>query len=245
MGVPLTLELERCKFIMALRFIVAALFFIGTINAAVIQRPGVDDPCANKEDGTYETRDVFRFMTCVNKHAVYGSCGDQIFDPCTKRCVDPSKVSIDTMCRCRANGNAMDPWNCHKYVTCSNGYHYLFNCSRPGLIYDPTVDRCVQPSKAECKEVHTVDQCSKKADGIYATRDAFQYMVCKDHRASFVSCGDNLFDPCTKTCVSPSKVSIDTMCKCRPNGNAMDPWNCHKYVTCSNGYHYLFNCSRP
>merc|ERR1719494_1244263 len=139
----------------------------------------------------------------------------------------------------------MDPWNCHKYITCSNGYHYLFNCSRPGLVYDPSVDRCVQPGKRECKQVHVKDPCLKKADGIYTTRDAFQFMVCKNHHASYVSCGDNLFDPCTQKCVAPAKVSIDNMCKCRGNGNFMDPWNCHKYITCSNGYHYLFNCSRP
>jgi len=138
----------------------------------------------------------------------------------------------------------MDPWNCHKYVTCSNGYHYLFNCSRSGLVYDPKVDRCVQPGKRECKEIHSKDACAKKEDGRYGTSDVFQYMVCKHRRAQYVSCGDNVYDPCERKCVAPSKISMETMCKCRSNGNVMDPWNCHKYVTCSNGYHYLFNCSR-
>merc|ERR1712142_989732 len=219
------------------------------------------DPCSKKADGIYTTRDAFQYMVCKDKHASYISCGDNLFDPCTKKCVVPSKVSIDNMCKCRGNGNYMDPGNCHKYVTCSNGYHYLFNCSRSGLVYDPLVDRCVQPGERQCKEVTAVkevasskavikkpnveDPCAKKEDGIHETKDVFQYMVCKNKHASYVSCGDNLFDPCTRKCVTPSAVSRDNMCKCRENGNCMDPWNCHKYITCSNGYHYLFNCSRP
>jgi len=224
---------------------VALVFLIGVINCNVIKDPINKDPCEGLFDGFHETKDVFQYMVCTNRKVTkYVSCGSNVYDPCTKTCISPKKISLESMCECRANGNVMDPWNCHKYVTCSNGYHYLFNCSRSALVYDPSVDRCVQPGKRQCKEVHTPDECEKKADGRYGTRDAFQYQVCKGKHAKIVSCGDNVYDACSKACVSPKKLSVDTMCKCRGNGNVMHPWNCHKYLTCSNGYHYVFNCSR-
>jgi len=134
-------------------FVVAVILFLGCANCNVVKNPANDDPCKGKEDGIYGTGDSFGYMTCKNQHASYVSCGNELFDACTKRCVNPEQVNMGNICECRSNGNVMDPWNCHKYITCSNGYHYLFNCSRPQLVYDPSVDRCVQPAARPCKEV--------------------------------------------------------------------------------------------
>jgi len=110
----------------------------------------IQDPCATKDDGVHATKDVFQYMICKHKRASYHSCGNKLFDPCKKRCVSAWEVSPKTLCKCRENGNSMHPWNCHKYITCSNGYQYLFNCSRPGLVYDPAVDHCVHPDERPC-----------------------------------------------------------------------------------------------
>merc|ERR1712180_298536 len=69
------------------------------------------------------------------------------------------------------------------------------------------------------------DPCATKDDGVHATKDVFQYMICKNKRASYHSCGNKLFDPCKKRCVSAWEVSPKTLCKCRENGNSMHPWS--------------------
>jgi len=126
----------------------------GLLLLALFATVMAKDPCADKDDGRHETKDVFKYMVCKNKRASYVSCGDNLYDPCSQACVAPWKVSMQDFCKCRENGNAMHPWNCHKYITCSNGYKYLFNCSRPELVYDPTVDRCVHPEATTCRQAH-------------------------------------------------------------------------------------------
>merc|ERR1719403_323168 len=71
-------------------FVVAVILFLGCANCNVVKNPTNDDPCKGKEDGIYGTGDSFGYMTCKNQHASYVSCGNELFDACTKRCVNPA-----------------------------------------------------------------------------------------------------------------------------------------------------------
>ena len=65
---------------------------LGCANCNVVKNPTNDDPCKGKEDGIYGTGDSFGYMICKNQHASYVSCGNELFDACTKRCVNPEQV---------------------------------------------------------------------------------------------------------------------------------------------------------
>jgi len=130
---------------------------VGTVKYLEVtytcQKPG---PCTFRKDGRYATRNVFQYLVCRNHEASYESCrSNMIYDSCSKECVQHSKVDASSMCTCRQNGNIVNPWNCHMFISCSNGYYYVFTCSIPSLVYDPVTDKCVHPHERECKQVST------------------------------------------------------------------------------------------
>ena len=92
-------------------------------------------------------------MVCKSHVASYVSCGENLYDPKTETCISPSKVNKASYCTNRPNGDYNWPWNCHKFVTCSNHYFYLFNCSTPELVYDPSSDTCKHPAEVTCQDV--------------------------------------------------------------------------------------------
>ena len=50
--------------------------------------------------------------------------------------------------------------------------------------------------------------CSELEDGVYATRDVFQYLICHNKQSSYESCEqDKIYDPCEKKCLSLTEVS--------------------------------------
>lgn len=110
--------------------------------------------CTNKPDGKYATRDIYQYLHCTNHVAKYVPCVSKMYDPASKACVDYDKISRETFCRNRPNSNFNDPWNCHRFVTCSNGNFYVFNCSTPNLVYDPETDRCQHPRERSCRQIN-------------------------------------------------------------------------------------------
>jgi len=112
------------------------------------------DPCALRADGKYLTRDIFQYMQCTDNVATYVKCVSQYFDPTSKTCVGYGQLSKDSFCQDRPNSNYIDPWNCHKFINCSNGDAYVFNCSTPDLVYDPTSDICQPAETKVCKQVN-------------------------------------------------------------------------------------------
>ena len=182
-----------------------------------------------------------------------------IYDPSLKKCDSIKHYNLLNFCSDRSTTNWQNPWNCHGYIACVYQRSYPMKCAEPELIYNPESDRCVNAGIIPCREEkkdnksqsmlipqefksNVANPCDAKSDGKYATRDIYEYLVCKNHIASYVPCVRQIFDPSSKICVDYSKVDKQTFCKIRQNGNYNDPWNCHEFITCSNHYLYFFNC---
>jgi len=112
------------------------------------------DPCALKADGKYVTRDIYQYMQCTNHVSTYVKCVSQYFDPNSTSCVDYKQLSKDSFCQDRPNSNYINPWNCHKFINCTDGNKHISNCSTPNLVYDPISDLCQPSDEILCKQIN-------------------------------------------------------------------------------------------
>ena len=81
---------------------------------------------------------------------------------------------------------------------------------------------------------HHVDkECEDKDDGLYPTKDFFQYLECTSNQGTHHKCPPNhVFDPEERKCVDGKGLSKDTFCDNRKDGNYQNPWDCHSYISC-------------
>ncbi|XP_065663441.1 uncharacterized protein LOC100197130 isoform X5 [Hydra vulgaris] len=215
------------------------------------------DFCDGKNDGNYSIPDVFEYMLCKGGVSSIISCQDNfIFSPVVSLCVNISTQSPNTFCQKRRNDDYTDPWNCHKFFKCYEGYSYLFDCQLSNLVFNPYTDQCVYENEYPCHQVSGLfgtpinnpkvienDFCDGKRDGNYPIPDVFKYKFCKGGVSNIMSCQDNfVFSPVVSLCVNISTQSPTTFCQERQNGDYNDPWNCHKFFKCFQHLSYLFDC---
>jgi len=92
-------------------------------------------------------------MECKDQKAKYISCGKKIYDPHTETCVQSSEVDATNYCQHRPDGNYNWPWDCHKYVNCSNHNFFPLDCQPPGFVYHPNTNQCQHPQNVKCIEI--------------------------------------------------------------------------------------------
>ncbi|XP_057294399.1 uncharacterized protein LOC130622959 isoform X2 [Hydractinia symbiolongicarpus] len=215
-------------------------------GASWFRRYDSKKPCMALVDGKYSISDVFAYMECKDHVASIKTCKEgQIFDPKRKECIDSSKVTIDTICENRNNGNYRNPWNCHQFIMCVHGKQHTFNCSVNTLVFDPYSNRCEYPSKMQCKEIKTPSNpCSGLPNGNFPLRDVFRFMTCHENKASYSQCPKHtMFDPNQDKCVSIKSYNKKLFCKHRSTSNWRDPWNCHGFISCVHGEVYFRSCA--
>ena len=214
--------------------------FLSPVNGSRVKR----NPCDEKPNGNYSIHDVFKYLVCKDRASSYMKCQDNfVFSPDEKHCVKISTQSQKSFCKSRPNGNYNDPWNCHKFIVCSHGSSYPYECQK--LVFNPYIDQCVYENDYPCYQILAVkqDPCNGKRDGNYPIQDVFKYIFCKDGVSYSKTCQDNfVYWPGANQCVNISSQSKSNFCKSRPDGDYNDPWNCHKFFKCFQEYSYQFDC---
>ena len=212
------------------------------------------NPCGTKADGTYPIPDVFKFLTCKNHKASYGSCPkSEIYVPGAKKCINIGKVSYDNFCVARMDGDWANPFSCLGYILCEKGVAKARPCLINGFVFNPYLDVCVRPGDYPCDQTSNggydsalkmaPDPCKDKADGQYVVPDMVSYLACKNHEGKIYECKENfVYDDSQKKCVDGSPLSLKTFCKGKNDGNYQNLWDCHSFVSCVNEMYYVQPC---
>ena len=124
-----------------------------TIHSILFSKDGELD-CQNRDDGHYVIRDLFSYLECREQKSRVVSCPPkEVYNRLARKCtpnnhLTPSKICYGTL----AEQNFRDPWNCNKYIKCSNGYSYPQLC-KMRKIYNPYSNECEEPDqKHKCVE---------------------------------------------------------------------------------------------
>jgi len=85
--------------------------------------------------------------------------------------------------------------------------------------------------------------CDGKIDGNYPIPDVFEFLKCKNGKASYGSCKTGtFFVPNAGKCKKQSVSTLEDFCFGRGNSNWRNPWNCHSYIACSSYSVYVMPC---
>ena len=146
----------------------------------VIRLPSqFDHLCDNKPDGVYPHPDNCRmFIECIGGYGLEESCPTGLlFNPDTIVCDDPRNVDCGGMaqqsnihdasgvpqdwCTSKPDGNYPHPDSCSKFIACSGGVQWIFDCPE-NLNYNPITNACDYPDNVNCDpgqdQVHPIFQ---------------------------------------------------------------------------------------
>nr|XP_047141712.1 uncharacterized protein LOC100197130 isoform X2 [Hydra vulgaris] len=218
-----------------------SLFPCRTVNMKIL----MDNPCAGKADGNYLIPDVFAYLQCSSQQGKTLPCpANQIFDPIYSSCRDAGETNFNNFCIGKPDGQYRNPWNCHSFISCSNGVSHNMSCPVSNLVYDPYNNICEYPYQFPCKILNSL--CAGKADGKYLIPDVFAYLQCSSQQGGYVNCPDNqIFDPKYSDCKDAKDYNLNNFCTNKPDGQYRNPWNCHTFISCSNGISHNMSCATP
>nr|XP_047141327.1 uncharacterized protein LOC124816257 [Hydra vulgaris] len=213
----------------------------------------IDSQCAVKADGKYLIPDVFAYLQCSSQQGGYVNCPDnQIFDPKYSDCKDAKDYNLNNFFTNKPDGQYRNPWNCHTFISCSNGISHNMACAAPVLVYDPYDNLCEYPSLFPCRtvkmseyhiEILMENPCAGKADGNYLIPDVFAYLQCSSQQGKTLPCPANqIFDPIYSSCRDAGETNFNNFCIGKPDGQYRNPWNCHSFISCSNGVSHNMSC---
>ena len=138
----ISIRILRTTFLPSLYELFFYLFYSFILDAKWLFHYDQSNPCLGLENGDYPLADVFSYLHCSSAQASYHKCPPHnIFDPNEKKCVSGSHYSLKTFCDHREDGNYQNPWDCHKFVQCSNHKIHVLSCAERG-VYDPYHDLC-------------------------------------------------------------------------------------------------------
>ncbi|XP_066915943.1 uncharacterized protein [Clytia hemisphaerica] len=208
------------------------------------------DACKYLTDGNYAIRDVFKYLQCKDNKGTFVPCEEKntIFDPEAGKCIDIKTKTPETFCQGRTNDDWVNPWDCHGFFKCWYNTTHQFKCQLPELVFNPYTDQCNYKEKYACKQVEQQGKtktrevnlaqgvfCDEKKDGVYAIRDVFKYIQCSNGVSSVLACPENeIFAPKYGKCVSGKYFAVSNFCDGRTDGNWMNPWTCHRFISCTN-----------
>lgn len=128
-------------------FILCISFVKNIFGILACQDSPINEECEGKEDGRYPVKDCFKFMICTNGSKREETCAeDTMYAPIKGQCTPKSNVTLESFCEGRSTGDWMNPWNCHKFISCVLGWFTEQSCI-DDLAYDAATDTCKNESQ--------------------------------------------------------------------------------------------------
>uniref|UniRef100_A0AAG5DH83 Chitin-binding type-2 domain-containing protein n=1 Tax=Anopheles atroparvus TaxID=41427 RepID=A0AAG5DH83_ANOAO len=159
---------------------------------------------------------------------------------------DRDTCEVLNLCTDRPDGAVAHPTDCTQYLQCSGGQTTVMACSR-GLIFDPTVGRCVVGNTDTCTPA--VDVCRGVANDLRPhPNECHLFVFCSLGEASVLICPPGeIFRPDIRFCVPGNRDTcqfspVETACVGRPPGVVPHPDSCELFLSCNNGVSTVMSC---
>uniref|UniRef100_A0A5S6QZQ3 Chitin-binding type-2 domain-containing protein n=1 Tax=Trichuris muris TaxID=70415 RepID=A0A5S6QZQ3_TRIMR len=192
-------------------------------------------PCSETYLICYDGRTFI--MTCPN-----GLVFSSEVKACVERMLCNQSLASKPVTTCSPTGNHYIPIApcTQQYLRCWDGHLLTLYCA-DGLVFEPNLQTCIEPSSSAFCAQYDNNPCKNKADGSYGiTRCSATYLRCDRSQSSWSYCSPgDVFDSNSGTCV-PARFQActpeqRTACHGQTDG-PIQPWACKDtLIVCVNG----------
>ncbi|KFD50572.1 hypothetical protein M513_08521 [Trichuris suis] len=203
-------------------------------------------PCSETYVICYEGRTII--MTCPN---------GLVFSAESNACVDKKLCNHSLWAKkavtiCSPTRNYFIPIApcVQQYLGCWNGHLQTLYCT-DGLIFDPNLGICIEPSSSSLCGHYDNNPCKNRANGLHSINHCSTvYLRCDHFQPSWLYCmPGSVFDPVSGSCVLARLQACTpeqrTICQGRMDG-PIDPWSCTDVlIVCLNGVAIAKPCPNP
>ena len=107
-------------------------------------------------DGNYALQPyVTKYVKCKNGAASIQLCKEnEIFVPEKSSCLTTRESGfIMEFCRSRQDGSWVNPWYCHRWISCKDEVTANNPCPINTMVFDPDLAQCVPEDQYPCREL--------------------------------------------------------------------------------------------